>query len=60
MKDSKNLKNQNNKMSEQTPSPAVSNRTHTEMNASNKNANNNQNNSNNSGASNSVKKQNNK
>ena len=38
MKDSKNLKNRNNdKLSEQTPPPAVPNRAHTEMKSEAKN-----------------------
>ena len=37
MKDSKGLKNQNRKLEEQTPSPAVPNRAHTEMKSETKN-----------------------
>ena len=38
MKDSKNIKNRNNeKLDEQTPSPAVPNRAHTEMKSETKN-----------------------
>ena len=38
MKDSKNVKNRNNeKLNEQTPSPAVPNRAHTEMKSETKN-----------------------
>ena len=59
MKDSKNLKNQNKKTDEQTPSPAVPNRAHTEMNTSGKNSSNSQSNTS-SKATNSVKKQNTK
>ena len=56
MKDSKGLKNQNRKLEEQTPSPAVPNRAHTEMSTSEKRADNAQSKSS-SKASDTLKKQ---
>ena len=57
MKDSKNVKNRNNeKLDEQTPSPAVPNRAHTEMSTSEKRADNTQSKSS-SKASDTLKKQ---